>query len=126
MGLNNLFIETTINKRYNMRTLSRLFILGVILVFVGGCKLECNLEDELIEGVVKLDAKMETIICPPQDVVEWIITPYGAILTMTEKGLYAEDRHSLERFKQIDGWITLEEYEAWVAELEKEQEADSI
>ena len=85
------------------KLLSRLFLLGVILVFVGGCNLECNLENELIEGVVKLDAKVETTICPPQDVIEWIITRYGAILILTEKGLYSEDRHSLERFKEIDG-----------------------
>ena len=113
------------------KLLSRLFLLAVILVFFGGCNLECNLENELIEGVVKLDAKVETTICPPQDIIEWIITPYGAILVLTEKGLYSEDRHSLERLIDLDGWITLEEYEAWAIEIEEatlkeEQKAGSI
>ncbi|MCK4782482.1 MAG: hypothetical protein KAV87_01940 [Desulfobacteraceae bacterium] len=108
-----------------MRTqLLRFLILGVILVFFGGCNLECNLENELIEGVVKLDAKVETTICPPQDIIEWIITRYGAILILTEKGLYSEDRHSLERFIQMDGWITLEEYEAWAIEMEEASEQE--
>lgn len=70
-------------------------------------------------------------LCPSQDIVEWIYTPYGAILTMTEKGLYAEDWHSLEKFKEGDGWITLEEYEAWLTEVEEtadgeQEQEDSI
>lgn len=66
-------------------------------------------------------------LCPSQDIVEWVYTPYGAMMIETQKNIYGEDRHSLEKFKEMDGWITLEEYEAWVAELEKEEQAeDSI
>ena len=110
-----------------MRTLSRLFILGVILVFVGGCNLECNLENELIEGVVKLDADPEKTICPAQDTIDMVWTPYGWIIISTEKDTYNQERHSLEKFIEGDGWITVEEYEAWQAELaEQEQKEDSI
>ena len=88
-----------------MRTLSRLFILAVLLLFfVGGCG-----------------------PCPNQDIVQCVITPFGLMVVQTDKNNYAEEFHSLEQFKDGTGWITLEEYKAWIAELEKEREAkDSI
>lgn len=67
------------------------------------------------------------LMCPTQDTIDMVWTPYGAMIISIETGAYSEDRHSLEQFKDGTGWITLEEYEAWVAELEKEREAkDSI
>ena len=53
--------------------------------------------------------------CPREDVVHAIITPFGPMVLKTEKGTYDAENHSLEQFKQFDGWITLEEYEAWKA-----------
>ena len=88
--------------------LLRFLILGVILVFLGGCT-------------------ANKLMCPAQDTIDMVWTPFGSVIIQTEKGAYSKERHSIEKFKEGDGWITLEEYEAWVAELEKEQEAqDSI
>ena len=82
-----------------MRTLSRLFILGVILVFVG-----C------------------ATVCPPQAVVEIMWTPFGPIVIETGEDTYCEERHSKERFMRGDGWLTLEEYEAMAKKWEQEAE----
>ena len=61
------------------------------------------------------------VICPSEDVVDFVLTPYGPIVLQTEKGRYStEENHSLEGFLALDGWITLEEYRAWKAELQKE------
>ena len=110
-----------------MRTLlSRLFLLGMILVFVGGCNLKCNLENELIEGVVNLDAKTETTICPPQDIVEWLHTPYGLAVIQTDKNFYSEKNHSIELFMQGQGWITVEEYKELEKQYQKEGGLESI
>lgn len=58
--------------------------------------------------------------CPDLDVADLILTPYGPIVVITDKDHYCKDQHSLEKFLTGHGWITLEEYEAWKAELEKE------
>jgi hypothetical protein len=55
-----------------------------------------------------------------------VYTPFGPMVMETERDSYCEERHSRQRFMRADGWLTLEEYEAWEAELKEKQEADSI
>lgn len=85
-----------------MRTLSRLFILGMILVFLG-----C------------------AAVCPPQTVVKIVWTPFGPMTVQTERDTYCEERHSEKLFLRGDGWITLEEYKALVKKW-KAKAKDSI
>jgi len=53
--------------------------------------------------------------CPKYDVVILANSPFGPIVMGTEKGTYTEKYHSLEQFLNGEGWITLEEFNAWRA-----------
>ena len=96
-----------------MRTLlSRLFILGVILVFFGGC----NLESQLIKQIT-----IGKTTCPQYDVIFGVMTPFGVMTLHMDKGNFNEENHSLEQFEDATGWISLEEYKVWIKELQKKQ-----
>jgi len=60
--------------------------------------------------------------CPPTDVVDGVFTPFGPLSVQTNEGRYSgEEKHSLEGFLALDGWITLEEYDAYVEELKEKR-----
>ena len=61
------------------------------------------------------------VMCPAQDTIDIVWSPYGSMIIQTDKGAYSEDRHSLEKFKKGDGWITLEEYKVWIKKLQEKR-----
>lgn len=54
-------------------------------------------------------------ICPYTNIVELGMSPIGPLTIWTEKDCYNEKYHSLEQFLGFDGWLTLKEYEAYIA-----------
>jgi len=65
--------------------------------------------------------------CPKYNVVDRGMSPFGPIIIQTNKDHYNEKNHSLEKFLNSDGWITLEEFEAWRAEqIKKYQEQKKL
>ena len=82
----------------NQRFKTIMIALGVILLFLCGCA-----------------------TCPNYTVVEVLMTPLGPMFIQTEKDNYSEKNHSLEQFKEGTGWVTVQEYEAWLEELEPEE-----
>lgn len=59
------------------------------------------------------------------------MTPFGPMVIHMDKGNFNKENHSVEQFQDGTGWITLEEYEAWPAEIrenpeEEIQQGDSI
>ena len=113
-----------------MRKLKVVFMLIALIclsVQFQGCNLEVDLIEESVEPYIKAQTIGPEVSCPIQDIVEWFHSPSGSAVIQTEKNFYCEENHSIELFMQGQGWVTVEEYEAWLAEVEEEQKAqDSI
>lgn len=85
-------------------------LLLILAMFLLCCS--CNLESDPIEQLTITEVK---IVCPAYDVIFGVMTPFGPMVIHMDKGNFNEENHSLEQFQNLTGWITLEEYKAYIA-----------